>query len=264
MPTSMESQSVPKEWADSSLEFKTLGPYFSRDGAFGETVFYHGKTKSLMVTDTVIEVTDDVPSIYDSDVKPLLYHARDTVTDVVQDSEAVRKKGWRRIVLFGLFFMPSAITVKDVQTAIEERRPDIDSDFAGFYPWDWTGDDIASFNALKGGLLVAPILQKLILNRHPVETLDFADEVAKWDIERIVPGHLKNDLKYDGKAYRKAFSFLEEGGVEEGLPKPLDADFQTLKDAEINLFESGSITKAPPLVGGKFSREEILALEKGN
>lgn len=74
-----------------------------------------------------------------------------------------------------------------------------------------------------------------------------------------MPAHLKNDLKYDGKAYRKAFGFLEDGGVEAGLPKPLDADFQTLVDAEINLLESGAINKTPPLVGGKFSREEILA-----
>ncbi len=75
--------------------------------------------------------------------------------------------------------------------AFEERRPDIDSDFAGIYPWDWVGDDIASFRAIQGGLLVAPILQKLILNRVPIETLDFADKVAKWDIERIIPAHLK-------------------------------------------------------------------------
>lgn len=76
-------------------------------------------------------------------------------------------------------------------TAFAERRPDINSDFAGLYPWDWVGDDIASFNAIKGGLFVAPILQQLILNREPIEVLDFADEVAKWDIERIIPAHLK-------------------------------------------------------------------------
>ena len=81
--------------------------------------------------------------------------------------------------------------------AFAERRPDINSDFAGIYPWDWVGDDIASFKALQGGLLVAPILQQLILNREPIEVLDFADEVAKWPIERIIPAHLKNNLKYE-------------------------------------------------------------------
>lgn len=70
---------------------------------------------------------------------------------------------------------------------------------------------------------------------------------------------IKNNLKYTGKDYRKAFSFLEASGVPAGLPKPLDADFQTLNDAEVNLLESGAINKCPPLPGGKVSREEILA-----
>jgi len=49
--------------------------------------------------------------------------------------------------------------------------------------------------SVRGGLLVAPILQKLILNRNPVEVLDFADKVAQWDIERIIPAHLKVSRK---------------------------------------------------------------------
>ena len=48
--------------------------------------------------------------------------------------------------------------------AFKERRPDINGDFLGIYPWDWVRDDEASFKALTGGLLVAPILQTLILN----------------------------------------------------------------------------------------------------
>lgn len=259
IPKSIDSPNTPAEWKGSGLQFLTLGPFISKDGAFGETVFYHTKTKTLLVTDTVLEVTDEVPTIYDSDPKPLLYHARDTVTDNVIDNEITRKKGYRRVVLFGLFFTPSAIQIKDGPTAFNERRPDINPDFGGIYPWDWVGDDEASFNALKGGLLVAPILQKLILNRNPIETLEFADEVSKWDIARIVPAHLKNDLKYDGLAYREAFGFLKKQGVSQGHPKPLEADFQLLVDAEVNLVEGGSIIQAPPLPGGTASREEILA-----
>lgn len=59
------------------------------------------------------KVTEDVPDIYDDDPKPLLYHARDTINDRVEDTYEVRKRGWRRIVLFGLFFTPSAIYIKD-------------------------------------------------------------------------------------------------------------------------------------------------------
>lgn len=263
-PNTDEEKEMPAEWKESGIDYDILGPIISRDGAFAETVLYHQPTKTLVVTDTCLEVTDEVPKIYETDKAPLLYHARDTITDIVDpDSEATLKKGWKRIVLFGLYFMPSAITIKDVDTALKERRPDINSDFAGIYPWDWTGDEDASWKGLTGtkpggGPLVAPILQVLLLNRSPVEVLDFADRVAKWPIERIIPAHLKNNLKFTGAEYRKAFGFLEEAGVPDGYPKPLKADLQTLLDAEVSLIESGAIAPNPGKVGGTLSRAEII------
>lgn len=212
----------------------------------------------MIVTDTALEVTEEVPEICELEPEPLLYHARDSVTEVVENTPEVRKRGWRRIALFGLFFTPSAIDIKDAGVAFNERRPDINSDFIGIYPWDWVRDDKASFDALTGGLLVAPILQILILNRNPIEVLDFADAVAKWDIERIIPAHFKNDLKYNGSDFRKAYSFLEATGVPKGLPKPLDGDLQLLLDAEQNLLAQGAISPCPPFPGGNVPREEIL------
>jgi hypothetical protein len=110
MPKSIEE--APEEWKK-DFDFLTLGPFISRDGAFGETVFFHKPTKTLLVTDTAVEVTDEVPEIYNYDPAPLLYHARDTITDVVEDTPEVRKRGWKRVVLFGLFFQPAAIKIKD-------------------------------------------------------------------------------------------------------------------------------------------------------
>jgi hypothetical protein len=107
---------------------------------------------------------------------------------------------------------------------------------------------------------VAPILQTLILNRNPIEVLDFADKVAQWPIQRIIPAHLKNNLKFTGQDYRKAFGFLEARGVPRGFPKPLDADLQLLRSAEENLVQNGAIAPCPPLPGGKFSRAQILAM----
>lgn len=260
MPSSLDDPRVPEIWKK-DLDIAVLGPIISRDGAFGETVVLHKVTKTLLVTDTCLQVTDEVPSIYDYDHAPLLYHARDTITDVVQDTPETLKKGWKRVVLFGLFFMPSAIVIKDLNTALKERRPDINSDFAGVYPWDWVGDEEASWKGLTGDgkPLVAPILQVLLLNRSPVEVLDFADKVSKWDIKRIIPAHLKNNLAFTGDDYRKAFGFLTEQGVPPGFPKPLEADLQTLKDAEVNLIESGAIVPAPPKVGGAVSRADIIS-----
>lgn len=109
--SSLPSTYVP-EWL-SDFDYEMLGPVISRDGAFGETVLYHKATQTLLCTDTVVEVTEDVPAIFNDDPKPLLYHARDTITDKVEDTEETRKKGWRRVVLFGLFFNPGEIVIKD-------------------------------------------------------------------------------------------------------------------------------------------------------
>ncbi|GMH98283.1 hypothetical protein TrVE_jg6137 [Triparma verrucosa] len=258
---------IPESIEDFPTELKEdfdkamIGPLISRDGAFGETVLYHKKSKTLLVTDTVLEVTDEVPPIFRDDPAPLIYHARDTITDVVDPKdEATLRRGWRRVVLFGLFFQPSAIKIKEAGVAFKERLPSINPDFLGIYPWDWIGDDNKSFEALTGGLLVAPILQKLILNRNPVETLDFADTVSKWDIVRIIPAHLKNNLKYNGADYRAAFDFLTAEGPKPGKPKPLEADFQTLNDANVNLLESGAVSPTPPLPGTPgVTRQEIIA-----
>lgn len=206
----------------------------------------------------MLEVTDEVPEICELKPDPLLYHARDTITDVVENTPEVRQRGWRRIALFALYFTPSAIEVKDADVAFKERRPDINPDFLGIYPWDWVGDEKASFDALTGGLLVAPILQTLILNREPIEVLDFADAVSKWDFKRIIPAHFKNDLKYTGADFRRAYTFLEAGGEPKGQPKPLEADLKLLRDSEKNLVASGAIVPCPPLPGGKISRDEIL------
>jgi len=39
--------------------------------------------------------------------------------------------------------------------ALANRRPDINPDFAGIYPFDWVGDDIASFDARELVFLVS-------------------------------------------------------------------------------------------------------------
>lgn len=123
-------EDAPADWAP--FEWRTLGPLISRDGAFGETAFCHRPTGTLLVTDTVVEVTKEVPRILEEDGGAALrYHARDTVAEVVGDTRAVRERGWRRIVLFGLFFTPAAIKIKDTPTALKERRPDVNPDFAG-------------------------------------------------------------------------------------------------------------------------------------
>lgn len=122
---------------------------------------------------------------------------------------------------------------------------------------------------VQGGLLVAPILQVLLLNRDPGPVLDWADTVAKWPFRRVIPCHLANDVAATPKEFREAFRFLEKdaggwgggrgvagglaslfggGGGEGKGAQPLVEDLQFLRDAEETLVGLGTLFPAAELV----------------
>ena len=107
----------------------------------------------------------------------------------------------------------------------------------GLYPWSWEQSEQKNFNSLQGGLLVPPILQKLILNREPTVVLEWVDKICKWPFERIITSHIGNDIKANNKDFNQAFSFLrldKKGDIyDKNIPKPQDADLfllNTLSD----------------------------------
>jgi hypothetical protein len=230
------------------LNFEVLGPLkFKAVGAFSETAFVHVASGTLIVTDAVVRIDAAPPPILCDDPRALLFHARDAVGDEVDDDVATRAKGWRRVVLFGLLFFPSAIAVEPLGAALlaalgfSNRNPAPSSPAAlsggggddarppsaamralgdgavplGLYPWTWVADDAPSFNALQqsggnqAGLLVAPVLRTLILDREPAAVLAWVNRVAALGFSRVVPGHLANNVKATPTDFRRAFAFLE-------------------------------------------------------
>ncbi len=227
-------------------------------GGFSETAFFHRATGTLLVTDAVQKIEDEPPAIIKEDPRALLYHSRDTMFDIVGDTAENRRKGWRRMVLFGLTFQPAGIKVLESLPALKAARG-VDPEMkklgqgaipldGGFYPWEWVQDEKPAFKALQGGLLVAPILQKLILNREPERVLKWADRVAQWKIKRIIPSHLANDIKASSRDFRRAFNFLESSGSKQGreraAPTGLPQDVQFLDDVSKALTESGVLFPA--------------------
>ena len=224
-----------------------------------------------MVTDAVVRVDDEPPAIISEDPRALLYHARDTQADIVTDTPTNRRKGWRRMVLFGLTFQPSGINVIDTFVAIQ-RLNQVTPEMkklgegavpydGGLYPWEWIEDDLPNFRALQGGLLVAPILQKLIFNREPERVLDWVDKICSWKFTRIIPCHLSNDLKATPKEFRQAFDFLLEpvkpapfsflGGGSSGkntCPRGDPRDVKLLNDVSKQLTMSGVLFPEAPLI----------------
>ena len=254
---------VPEWTAD--IDYETLGPLrFKSVGAYSESAFFHKPTKTLIVTDCVCSVTKDPPKIIQEDPRALLFHARDSINDIVADNIETRQKGWRRMVQFGLVFFPSKIDVVPFGRAIEEasgRRIDPSMRSLGegavpggkLYPWTWRSADadVANFDAISqnGKLFCPPILTKLILDREPKRTLEWADRVAsRFDFTHVVPGHLNNYVKADKKEFLRAFDPLRsDPGRKGGRVYPqraLAEDLALLQEASDLLSEFGVVARS--------------------
>lgn len=220
------------------FETAILGPIRLGLGAFEEIALFDRRSKTLLVTDSVVSVPEVAPEIIQIDPYPLLFHARETGTEPIEDTEANRRKGWQRIALFTFYFQPSGLDVADLVPSVREvvKAPDRSKKaFFGWYPFHWKLGWQRSFEALrKHRLIVAPILQRLILNREPEIVIDWADKVASWDFERIIPCHLDAPIMADAKEFRSAFGFLEKSG-DRTLP---DEDFELLKAIEKGLIKT--------------------------
>ena len=111
------------------FDFRILGPlYFKSVGGFGEVALFHRSTGTLIVTDAVIRVSDEAPAIIAEDPRALLFHARDSMLDEVEDTPEPRARGWRRMALFGLCFYPSKINVEgvlDTLRKVSQVAPDM-------------------------------------------------------------------------------------------------------------------------------------------
>ena len=230
------------------FDYAILGPIALGPGRFAEVAFFHRRSRTLLVTDTIVSVPLEPPAIVQLDPYPLLFHAKDSAADVIADSHANRCKGWHRTALFTLYFSPSVLAVRTANQTINNAFKAADRSkkaYFGLFPFQWEDDWLRSFHALQGDgrLFVAPILQTLILNRAPQETLDWADHVASWPMQRIIPCHFDAPIQAEPHQFRQAFAFLEQKPASsEAISTPLpEQDFKLLRDIDTNLRRVGIV-----------------------
>ncbi|NDJ17146.1 DUF4336 domain-containing protein [Myxacorys almedinensis A] len=225
------------------FEYAILGPVALGIGPFEEVAFFHPRSRSLLVTDAVVSIPDEPPAIVQLDPFPLLYHAKDRASDRIEDTPENRRKGWHRISLFAFYFNPSALKIMDLLPSIKTARTALDrsrKNYFGWFPYTWRADWHRSFEALRGEgrLFVAPILQRLILNRIPNDAIAWADRVASWNFERVIPCHFDSPISATPQQFRQAFAFLERQPLCDRALLP-EADFGLLNDVDQELSKRG-------------------------
>ncbi|MDB9376108.1 DUF4336 domain-containing protein [Nodularia sphaerocarpa] len=254
-----QTQVLPEDSSQSpfadQFDYAILGPIELGPGRFVEVAFFHKRSHTLLVTDSVVSVSAEPPAIVQLDPYPLLFHAKDRASDLIADTPANRRKGWQRVSLFALYFRPSVLEVvawgKVFREAINAPNRSQKAYF-GLYPFKWHSDWQRSFDILRGEgrLFVAPILQTLILNRAPRETIEWAQKVASWNFEWIIPCHFDAPIKAQPAQFRQAFSFLEKhpathGGLLSSNSYPLpEEDFKLLRDIDQGLKKTGIVPPA--------------------
>ena len=197
------------------FDYAILGPIDLNLGQFGEVAFFHQRSQTLLVTDLVISLPEKPPAVLELDPYPLLFHAKDKASDRIQDNPGDRLKGWQRICLFALYFQASSLEVPNWLAVWRDSRDAADHSskaYFGLFPFKWKKDWQQTFQTLRGEgrLLVAPILQQLILNRQPQETLAWASKIATWDFSRLISCHFDAPVAVKPEEFRQAFSFLEK------------------------------------------------------
>ncbi|MGE5657713.1 MAG: DUF4336 domain-containing protein [Actinomycetota bacterium] len=234
------------------FDYAILGPIALGPGRFEEVAFFDKRSCTLLVTDSVVSIPAEPPAIVQFEPYPLLFHAKDTAADAIADTPENRRKGWQRIALFAMYFQPTVLEVvkwgQVFRNAFQASERSLKAYF-GLFPFKWKQNWQQSFEALRGNgrLFVAPILQTLILNRAPKETLDWADRVANWNFQRIIPCHLDSPITAGPQQFRQAFSFLEKrpaayAGLFSSNTYPLpEEEFRLLRDIDGSLNKLGIV-----------------------
>lgn len=224
------------------FDYAILGPIDLKLGWFEEVVFYHKKTRSLLVTDSIVSIPEAPPAIVQLEPFPLLFHARESAIDPIEDTPINRRKGWQRICLFSMYFRSSVLEVPQWSKVVLDafKASDRSSQaYFGLYPFQWQDNWQQCFSALRGDgrIFVAPILQTLILNREPKETLNWVDKVASWDFQRIIPCHMDSPIAAQPLQFCQAFSFLQQYSTSSFYSLP-EEDFQVLRGIDKGLYRS--------------------------
>ncbi|HEY9653144.1 MAG TPA: DUF4336 domain-containing protein [Coleofasciculaceae cyanobacterium] len=252
------TQILPENSADApfvdDFDYEILSINLGR-GSFEEVALLHKRSRTLLVTDSVLSVPEEPPEIVQLDPYPLLFHARDSAFDIVEDNEANRRKGWQRISLFALYFRPSALETIPLGQAFRDslKAPNRSRKaYFGLFPFQWKTDWKQSFDALRGGgrLFVAPILQTFIFTQAPQQVLDWADRVEKWNFQQIISCHFDSLVEAPPHQFRQAFTFLEKKSnlgeelkVTESQLLP-EEDLEFMKELEENLTKRGITSRA--------------------
>jgi hypothetical protein len=220
-----ETMATSAPWIN-EIQYETLsaGTFLigSSPQTFYETVFFHKSSKTLIVTDSVVQIPLVPPPLNHAD-KLLLVSKRSTSDPQPDDTPEARQVGWEKTSLLVSYFFPEH----------EELDPD-----AGFGVVTWTDGWHDNFNALAGRLLVPPVVRTLLYAQNPNEVQRWVDRVvARWDFHQIVPAHFEAPISASRVEFQKAFMFLQDDTIDPFPANDLARGLKPIADIALKRLE---------------------------
>ena len=251
-PLPRSSIDNPEIWGG-ELEHEVVTVKPGIGSMYQDVALFHKSSQTMLVCDAVFGVDGTPPKILQEEpeyVRALLWHARETKDEIVEDTPENRRKGWRRIVLLFNFFFPGSgrgdLGPGPISQAL--ATPFYKNGWGGWKPFTWGSDEIKDFETFSAGgkPTILPIIQ-IILSRGPEEVQRWLNVVTKWNFTRVVPMHLDAPLAIGPKEFEDAFLFTKTG---KNTVRFCDEDVEFLRKAEEGPL-SFSVYKTPlgPLRG---------------
>ena len=205
-----------------------LNSSFSDIGPYCEVAFFHRDTRTLLVTDCVVQVPRQPVEVVAQEPELLLTAAVpnpfNPFAKPPEDSPAARELGWRRMCTQVLFFGPDDLT-----------------------------NPSPTFEKLcEPQVICSPVVRTLVFSKCPEDTLRWAEKTAEWDFAQVIPCHFTGPFPCTPAKFLQSFQFCydaagreapkEEVGFIQGLlpfgkPEALgpavDFDRDTPKDMKI-------------------------------
>ena len=233
-------------------EWLSLGPLDLGVGRFQEISCFHRPSGSLLVTDALVGISAEPPSLFDLDPTPLLFHARERGDQPLNDSPEARRRGWARLVLFASYLRPELLEVPSLPDVLRHAfRPGLRSAKAhfGLYPFQWTSGWEAAAAALMGDaepkIQVAPVLERLVLPRAKESLLDWLEQLGQWsDLRWLVSAHYSAPISFTANTLRSLVQDLIERPW-----APSTSNWEFLGSIDQRLLDLGVVPEQPRFKG---------------
>ncbi|CRY91859.1 conserved hypothetical protein [Synechococcus sp. WH 8103] len=233
-------------------EWISLGPLDLGVGRFQEISCFHRPSGALLVTDALVGISAEPPSLFDLDPTPLLFHARERGDQPLNDTPDARRRGWARLVLFASYLRPEPLEVPTLKQVFRHAfRPGLRSAKAhfGLYPFQWTSGWEAAAAALMGEaepkIQVAPVLERLVLPRAKESLLDWLEQLGQWsDLRWLVSAHYSAPIGFTANTLRSLVQDLTERPW-----APSTSNWEFLGSIDQRLLDLGVVPEQPRFKG---------------